>query len=59
MYRDKNGQCKLIWRETGVLTRANNFFWAFGVVVVSVVLGFDYVIGTGNKRGKVWSVAGC
>ena len=51
MYRDKKGQCKLIWRETGVLTRANNFFWAFGVVVVSVVVGFDEVIGTGNKRG--------
>ena len=34
--------------KTGVLTRANNFFGAFGVVVVAVAVGFDEVIGTGN-----------
>jgi hypothetical protein len=34
--------------KTGVLTRANNFLGAFGVVVVAVVVGFDEVIGTGN-----------
>ena len=33
--------CLYIGRETGVWTRANKFFWAFGVVVESVVVGYD------------------